>query len=89
MKETLLFLYNPCEGPGEGVFAPLLFYMVREGGSAPSGNSRTEETKPAEMSGVSGTPEGVPAGSGIISEEKLQKGYVWMSEESNPLYKNI
>ena len=41
------------------------------------------------MSGVSGTPEGVPAGSGIISEEKLQKGYVWMSEESNPLYKNI
>ena len=29
MKEILLFLYNPCEGPGEGVFAPLLFYSKR------------------------------------------------------------
>ena len=62
------------------------YTMVREGGSAPSGNSRTEETKPAEMSGVSGTPEGVPAGSGIISEEKLQKGYVWMSKVAKDIY---
>ncbi|MCR4891564.1 MAG: hypothetical protein K5989_05230 [Lachnospiraceae bacterium] len=68
-----------------------------EGGEANESSEATESTEAAtedagteasEAAGDDGAavPDGVPNGTGIVSEEKVQKGYVWMSKVAKDIY---
>ena len=51
------------------------------GADAPAagGNTGSAATAP-------GTPENVPGGDGIVTDEQVQKGYVWMSEVAKDIF---
>ncbi len=51
------------------------------GADAPAagGNAGSAATAP-------GTPENVPGGDGIVTDEQVQKGYVWMSEVAKDIF---
>ncbi|MCR4891121.1 MAG: hypothetical protein K5989_02910, partial [Lachnospiraceae bacterium] len=69
---------------------------AKAGESIETGESTeaTESTEAAtedgatEAAGSDGAavPDGVPNGTGIVSEEKVQKGYVWMSKVAKDIY---
>ena len=63
-------------------------YTSDGSGSGSSGASASSgKTESANAgSGSSGAPAGVPSGSGIVSEEELQKGYVWMNKVAKDIF---
>lgn len=58
------------------------------GADAPSGNLNTDSLKGTGNTdaAASDSGEAVPGGDGIVTEEQVQKGYVWMSEVAKDIF---
>ena len=59
------------------------------GSTASSGGSKTDAANAGSGSGsggASGAPAGVPGGDGLLSEEEVQKGYVWMNKVAKDIF---
>ncbi|MBQ8932897.1 MAG: hypothetical protein IJ061_01285 [Lachnospiraceae bacterium] len=57
------------------------------GTSASSGNTESANAGSGSGSGgASGAPAGVPGGDGLLSEEEVQKGYVWMNKVAKDIF---
>ena len=62
-------------------------YVYTSDGSKPapaSAGAKAEET--AAEQPAAERPEGVPGGDGLVSEEEVQKGYVWMSKVAKDIF---
>ena len=75
MKGDELSIFN---GDPEDDFTCEYVYL-KEGGSASA-------SADSSASAGSGAPAGVPSGDGLMSEEEVQKGYVWMNKVAKDIF---
>lgn len=80
MKGDELSIFN---GDPEDDFTCEYVYL-KEGGSA-SASSGSASSDSSASSGSS-APAGVPGGDGLMSEEEVQKGYVWMNKVAKDIF---
>ena len=63
------------------------YTMIREGGSATASSDDASSDESATADTVASAASGeAPGGDGIVSEEKVQKGYVWMNKINKDIF---